>query len=118
MSGKSTLMRALAVAALLANCGLHVPCTGGASSSSSSSKGKKKKEGGLKGQGQEVSRVPRFDNIFVRTASFDVPAEVSVCKEGRMGVCVSAITIITRGGARGCEKNKVIVVTWRRVQPP
>ena len=50
MSGKSTLMRSLAVAALLANCGLHVPAAAGA-------------------------KVPRFDNVFMRTASYDVPAE-------------------------------------------
>lgn len=49
MSGKSTLMRALAVAALLGNCGLYVPCT--------------------------KALIPRYDNVFVRTASYDVPSE-------------------------------------------
>lgn len=49
MSGKSTLMRAVTVTALLANCGLLVPCSG--------------------------ATVPRFDNYFVRTASYDVPSE-------------------------------------------
>jgi DNA mismatch repair ATPase MutS len=42
-------MRSLAVAALLANCGLHVPAS--------------------------RARVPRFDSVFMRTASYDVPAE-------------------------------------------
>ncbi|CEL93038.1 unnamed protein product [Vitrella brassicaformis CCMP3155] len=49
MSGKSTLMRATTVAALLANCGLMVPC--------------------------KSANVPRYDAFFVRTAAFDVPAE-------------------------------------------
>lgn len=64
MSGKSTLMRALAVAALLGNCGLFVPCTGRGAESNTA------------GRQVEVSGIPRFDNVFVRTASFDVPAEV------------------------------------------
>ncbi len=68
MSGKSTLMRSLAVAALLANCGLYVPCTGRSRSGEAGA-------GAGAGVG-EPSRVPRFDNVFVRTASFDVPAEV------------------------------------------
>jgi hypothetical protein len=37
------------VAALLANCGLYVPCT--------------------------YARVPRYDNFFMRTSSHDVPSE-------------------------------------------
>jgi len=49
MSGKSTLMRSVAVAALLGNCGLYVPCN--------------------------HAVIPRYDNIFVRTASYDVPTE-------------------------------------------
>ena len=53
MSGKSTLMRSLAVAALLGNCGLYVPSV----------------------DPTTPPRIPRFDNIFVRTASYDVPAE-------------------------------------------
>ena len=49
MSGKSTLMRSVLVAALLANCGLFVPCT--------------------------QARVPKYDHFFLRTASHDVPIE-------------------------------------------
>jgi len=49
MSGKSTLMRSSLVAALLANCGLYVPC--------------------------KIASVPRYDRFFLRTASYDVPNE-------------------------------------------
>ena len=49
MAGKSSLMRGITVAALLANAGLYAPAVGG--------------------------EVPRFDAFFLRTASFDVPAE-------------------------------------------
>lgn len=49
MSGKSTIMRSTAAAALLVNCGLCAPLENGT--------------------------VPRFDNIFVRGASSDVPTE-------------------------------------------
>eukprot|EP01034_Spumella_vulgaris_P021895 gene21895-27972_t len=49
MSGKSTLMRSVLVAALLANCGLFVPCTSAV--------------------------VPRYDNFFLRTSGHDVPSE-------------------------------------------
>eukprot|EP00981_Chlorochromonas_danica_P002201 scaffold437_cov168-Ochromonas_danica.AAC.18 len=49
MSGKSTLMRSVLIAALLANCGLYVPAT--------------------------EAKVPRFDTFFLRTASYDVPSE-------------------------------------------
>jgi len=49
MAGKSSLMRSITVAALLSNAGLHAPVAGGT--------------------------VPRFDAFFLRTASFDVPAE-------------------------------------------
>ncbi len=52
MSGKSTLMRSALVAALLANCGLAVPCSS--------------------------AIVPRYDNFFLRTASFDIPSEAKV----------------------------------------
>ena len=49
MSGKSTIMRSVLVAALLANAGLFVPCT--------------------------RARIPRYDSFFLRTASYDVPSE-------------------------------------------
>ena len=49
MSGKSTLMRSILVAALLANCGLFVPCS--------------------------EATVAQFDNFLLRTASYDVPSE-------------------------------------------
>jgi len=50
MSGKSTIMRSAAAAALLTNSGLCAPLEKG-------------------------SRIPRFDNIFVRGASSDIPSE-------------------------------------------
>ena len=50
MSGKSTIMRATLVAALLANCGLCIPA----------------------GEG---SSVPRYDCFFLRTTSHDIPSE-------------------------------------------
>lgn len=49
MSGKSTLMRTSLVVALLANCGLMVPCS--------------------------EANVPQFDSFFLRTASYDIPSE-------------------------------------------
>ena len=50
MSGKSTLMRSTAAAALLTICGFCAPL-------------------------EEGSRIPRFDTLFLRGASADVPAE-------------------------------------------
>ena len=50
MSGKSTLMRSSAAAALLSVCGLCAPLS-------------------------EGSKIPRFDTLFLRGASADVPAE-------------------------------------------
>jgi DNA mismatch repair ATPase MutS len=50
MSGKSTLMRSTAAAALLSVCGLCAPLS-------------------------EGSKIPRFDTLFLRGASADVPAE-------------------------------------------
>lgn len=49
MSGKSTLMRTILVAALLANCGLFTPCTS--------------------------AKIPRYDHFFLRTSSHDIPSE-------------------------------------------
>lgn len=49
MSGKSTLMRTILVAALLANCGLFTPCT--------------------------AAKIPRYDHFFLRTSSHDIPSE-------------------------------------------
>lgn len=49
MSGKSTIMRASLVVALLANCGLFVPA--------------------------QFASVPRYDSFFLRTASYDIPSE-------------------------------------------
>lgn len=51
MSGKSTLMRATAAAALLTICGLSAPV------------------------GQSNTWVRRFDHLFLRGASSDVPSE-------------------------------------------
>jgi hypothetical protein len=50
MSGKSTIMRAVLAAALLANSGLFVPCDAGA-------------------------KIPMYDSFFLRTSSYDVPSE-------------------------------------------
>jgi DNA mismatch repair ATPase MutS len=58
MSGKSTLMRSTMAAALLAGAGLHVPAA--------------------------AATVPRYDAFFLRTASFDVPAE------GKVRACLRA----------------------------
>jgi len=49
MAGKSTLMRSILSAALLGNCGLYVPCS--------------------------RATVPRYDNFFLRTSSYDNPQE-------------------------------------------
>jgi hypothetical protein len=60
MSGKSTLMRSTAAAALLTVCGLCAPL-------------------------QEGSRIPRFDTLFLRGASADVPAENKSAFGAEMG---------------------------------
>ena len=71
MSGKSTLLRATLVAALLANAGLLVPCL-------------------------KSAWVPRYDNFFLRTASFDVPSE----GKSAFGVEMDDIRIILRDASR------------------
>lgn len=60
MSGKSTLMRSTAAAALLTNCGLCAPLHNG-------------------------SHLRRFDSIFVRGASADVPTEGKSAFGAEMG---------------------------------
>lgn len=60
MSGKSTLMRSTAAAALLTTCGLCAPVEAG-------------------------SKVRRFDNIFVRGASSDIPTEQKSAFGAEMG---------------------------------
>ena len=60
MSGKSTLMRSTAAAALLTVCGLCAPL-------------------------EEGSRIPRFDTLFLRGASADVPAEDKSAFGAEMG---------------------------------
>ena len=50
MSGKSTIMRSILAAALLANAGLFIPCNEGAC-------------------------IPAYDSFFLRTSSYDVPSE-------------------------------------------
>lgn len=60
MSGKSTLMRSTATAALLAVCGLCAPLDAG-------------------------SKMRRFDHIFVRGASADIPAEQKSAFGAEMG---------------------------------
>jgi hypothetical protein len=60
MSGKSTLMRSAAAAALLTSCGLCAPLEAG-------------------------SKIQRFDHIFVRGASSDVPTEQKSAFGAEMG---------------------------------
>jgi hypothetical protein len=60
MSGKSTLMRSTAAAALLSICGLCAPVESG-------------------------TKIRRFDNIFVRGASADVPTEQKSAFGAEMG---------------------------------
>jgi hypothetical protein len=60
MSGKSTLMRSTAAAALLTSCGLCAPLESG-------------------------SKIQRFDHIFVRGASSDVPIEQKSAFGAEMG---------------------------------
>ena len=67
MSGKSTLMRATAAAALLSNCGLCAPLGPGSS-------------------------LRRFDSIFVRGASADVPTE---SKSGKWVRCYTNGAVFT-----------------------
>lgn len=55
MSGKSTLMRSVLVASLLANAGLFVPCS-------------------LESNGRPTV-FPRFDGYFMRMSSYDIPVE-------------------------------------------
>lgn len=50
MSGKSTLMRSLLSACLLANVGLYTPCS-------------------------EGTKIPRFQSLFLRCAGSDSPIE-------------------------------------------
>lgn len=77
MAGKSTLMRALAVAALLGNCGLFVPCTGKTPHGIAAGMVAPAANAAAEEGSRAITRIPRFDNVFVRTASFDVPAEVT-----------------------------------------
>ena len=60
MSGKSTLMRSTAAAALLTICGLCAPLS-------------------------SASKIPRFDTLFVRGASADVPTEDKSAFGAEMG---------------------------------
>jgi len=62
MSGKSTLMRSLLAASLLANCGLRVPA--------------------------RSFQAPRFDAFFLRAAGGDSPAEVKTAPPPYEPLCV------------------------------
>lgn len=57
MSGKSTLMRSVLVASLLANAGLFVPCSLNSA------------------DGKNSTVFPRFDGYFMRMSSYDIPVE-------------------------------------------
>ena len=70
MSGKSTLMRATAAAALLANCGFCSPVERG-------------------------SKVRRFDSIFVRGASSDIPTEGLSAFGAEMGEIAALMRLCT-----------------------
>jgi hypothetical protein len=77
MSGKSTLMRATAAAALLVNCGLCAPVGPG-------------------------STIQRFDNIFVRGASADVPTEGKSAFGAEMGDIAALL--------RSCGEKSLVFV--------
>jgi hypothetical protein len=77
MSGKSTLMRATAAAALLINAGLCAPVKPG-------------------------SRVRRFDSIFLRGASADVPTEDKSAFGAEMGDVASLL--------RSCGSKSLVFV--------
>ena len=77
MSGKSTLMRATAAAALLSNCGLCAPLG-------------------------PSSAIQRFDNIFVRGASADVPTEGKSAFGAEMGDIAALL--------RSCGERSLVFV--------
>ncbi|KAL9181559.1 hypothetical protein ACHAXT_010364 [Thalassiosira profunda] len=77
MSGKSTLMRSTAAAALLINCGLCAPVDKG-------------------------SAVRRFDSIFVRGASADVPTEDKSAFGAEMGDVAALL--------RSCGERSLVFV--------
>ncbi|KAL7524116.1 hypothetical protein ACHAXR_003200 [Thalassiosira sp. AJA248-18] len=77
MSGKSTLMRSTAAAALLINCGLCAPVGPG-------------------------SAVRRFDSIFVRGASADVPTEDKSAFGAEMGDVAALL--------RSCGERSLVFV--------
>jgi hypothetical protein len=77
MSGKSTLMRSTAAAALLVNCGLCAPLG-------------------------PNSMIRRFDNIFVRGASADVPTEEKSAFGAEMGDIASLL--------RSCGPESLVFV--------
>lgn len=77
MSGKSTLMRSTAAACLLASCGLCAPLGPG-------------------------STVQRFDNIFVRGASADIPTEGKSAFGAEMGDIAALL--------RSCGERSLVFV--------
>jgi DNA mismatch repair ATPase MutS len=77
MSGKSTLMRSAAAAALLTSCGLCAPLEAG-------------------------SKIQRFDHIFVRGASSDVPTEQKSAFGAEMGDVAALL--------RCCGKKSAVFV--------
>ena len=77
MSGKSTLMRSTAAAALLTSCGLCAPLDPG-------------------------SYVKRFDNIFVRGASADIPTESKSAFGAEMGDIAALL--------RACGEGSLVFV--------
>jgi DNA mismatch repair ATPase MutS len=77
MSGKSTLMRSTAAAALLTVCGLCAPLS-------------------------SQSRIPRFDTLFLRGASADVPTEDKSAFGAEMGDLSSLF--------RCCGPNSLVFV--------
>lgn len=77
MSGKSTIMRSTAAAALLTACGLCAPL-------------------------QKESRIRRFDHLFVRGASADVPTEQKSAFGGEMADVAALL--------RCCGANSLVFV--------
>ncbi|CAN0303300.1 unnamed protein product, partial [Ectocarpus sp. 12 AP-2014] len=80
MSGKSTLMRAVLACSLLSNAGLFAPCTSAVLFTRGGSHHvvptqRRRGEGGGVGSPSPFFVAGSFDCFFLRTASYDIPAE-------------------------------------------
>jgi len=88
MSGKSTLMRSTAAASLLTICGLCAPLKSG-------------------------SYVQRFDNIFVRGASADVPTESKSAFGAEMGDVAALMRVCGKDSLVFVDEVCALKVWWR-----